>query len=276
MKLTGSGHTVHVIRALVDIGWTINEAPEGGLLRRNGQLLRLIWGRKEAAFRIFVYKITGSGRSSHERRVEITTTYEKGLDSARGYDDIVLGVDPAREIFVGVDARRMEHGGKTGNASSFIDPEGLTDATDRTITILRRSSQIFGIERHAYFKAPRLAEYLVNAIEIHRGVYDGGGDFSRNRPVAVRPSLEVPSSAEIGTQIILRGPANARLSKRIAQGALKAYEEGNTRKLQALKLTPAELSKIAARLQEIGLKGEEFVVIRNGQTSARWPSGLGR
>jgi hypothetical protein len=260
MKLTGSGHTVQVIRALVEIGWTIEESPQNGLLRRNGQLLSLVWGRKAAAFRIFVYKITGSGRNSHERRVEITTTYQKGLESARGYDDIVLGFDPAREIFVGVDARRMEHGGKTGNASSFIDPEGLAEASDRTITIIRRSSQIFGIEQHAYFKASRLAEYLVNANDIHRGVYDGGGDFSKNRRVAFRSFLQVPATAEIGTQVTLHGPVNARLSKRITEGALKAYEEGNARKLRALNLTPAELNQIAARLQEIGLRGEEFVV----------------
>lgn len=260
MKLTGSGHTVQVIRALVDIGWTIEESTQDGLLRRNGQLVSLVWARNAAAFRIFVYKITGSGRNSHERRVEITTTYQKGLEPARGYDDIVLGFDPSQEIFVGVDARRLEHGGKTGNASSFIDPEGLAQASDRTITIIRRSSQIFGIEQHAYFKGSRLAEYLVNAIDIHRGMYDGGGDFSKNRRLAVRPSLQVPATAKIGNQVTLHGPISARRSKRITEKALKAYEEGNARKLRALNLTPAELSQIAARLQEIGLKGEEFVV----------------
>ena len=260
MQLTGSGHTFHAIRALIDLGWKIAAVPSNGRLQRNGQTLRLHWGKKEAAFRLFIYKITGSGRSQHERRVEITTTYQKGLRRMPGYEDIVLGYAPDREVFVGVDARRIEHGGKTGNASSFIDPEGLTQATDRRLTILRRSSQLLGIERHAYFKAARLAEYLVNAREIHRGSYTGSGDFSRNQPVNPRPILDIPRNLCGGRDVALTGPTNVRERKAITRGALAAVEEGNDKRLHRLKLTQSELMQLNFRLQQIGLRGEEIIL----------------
>ncbi len=260
MQLTASGHTIHAIRALLDLGWTIDAAPTNARLQRNGQQIRLRWGKKHAAYRLFIYKITGSGRNSHERRVEITTTYEKGLSRLPGYEDIVLGYEPTHGVFVGVDARRIEHGGVTGNASSFIDPEGLAQATASTVTIVRRQSQLFGIERHAYFKPPRLAEYLVNVIEIHRGAYTGSGDFSKNQPLVPSAAMSVPKTLCSGSELLLHGPASLSEAVVFKPKVIEALEEGDSKALSRLKLTQTELMRLGSRLQEIGLKGEELVL----------------
>lgn len=260
MQVTASGHMLHAVRALLNLGWNVRGAPDQGRLQRNGQQMRLRWARREAAYRIFIYKITGSGRSEHERRIEITTTYQKGLARLAGYDDVVLGYEPVQRVFVGVDARRIEHGGKTGNASSFIDPEGLAQAADTKITILRRHSQLFGVEYHAYFKPARLAEYLVNAADIHRGAYLGTGDYSKNPSAHRRGGLTIARSLCGGTDLVMLGPASLRERTTFSAKMLHALEEGNSTELNRLGVTQNELIQLTARLQEIGLKGEEIVV----------------
>jgi hypothetical protein len=59
--------------------------------------------------------VTGSSRGRpEERRIEITSTYPKGLPHLAKFPDIVLGYDPITNLYVGVDPQRIEHGGPTG------------------------------------------------------------------------------------------------------------------------------------------------------------------
>jgi hypothetical protein len=260
IRVTASGHILHAVRGLLRLGWRFDRVPDNAELTRNGQLVRLQWGKHERTLRMFIYKITGSGRNIHERRIEITTTYPKGLAREPGYEDIVFGYEPEQEIFVGIDARRIEHGGKTGNASSFINPEGLRKANSEKLTILRRPSHIFGVEHQAYFKSERIAEYLLNAVDIHRGIYDRYGEFSRNRSVSNSISLNIPLNRCGGAELVMAGPASERRKQTIRKQVLAAFEEENAVKLKNLRLTQDQLFNLTRIRQEIGLRGEEFIL----------------
>src|SRR3954469_16892270 len=102
IPVTSSGHVLSIVEALLNLGWRFDVVPEKAKLRRNGLLIRLTAGKDHRQFRLFVYKITGSGRNQHERRIEITTTYPKGLEPAAGYQDVILGYDLAKAVYVGI------------------------------------------------------------------------------------------------------------------------------------------------------------------------------
>src|SRR5208283_4568243 len=100
-------HLIRLTRGLVQTGWDIVESPHLGRLARNGQRIVLRTAKHDTRFRIFVYKVTQSSRGKpEERRIEITSTYPKGLARAREYSDVALGFDFDHDIFVGVDPRR--------------------------------------------------------------------------------------------------------------------------------------------------------------------------
>src|SRR5262245_23372912 len=102
-------HLLFFLRGMSASGWRIQTAPERGILNRNGQLIVLKSPKEEIRIRLFVYKVTESGRGkTYERRIEITTTYPKGLERRIYYRDIVLGYDDHNKIFVGVDPRRLK------------------------------------------------------------------------------------------------------------------------------------------------------------------------
>lgn len=149
-------HIRPAVESLVTAGWVPIHAPEGGRLLRNRQLLVLQVAAQEFRFRLLVYKVTGSSRGMpDERRIQITSTYQKGLPRLKDYQDVVLGFDRDSGIFVGVDPRRIEHGGPTGNASTFFDREGLDWEIDDEIHIRQRAVQLFpnGLEYHAFLRA---------------------------------------------------------------------------------------------------------------------------
>jgi len=199
-----SSHIRFALEGLLGIGLRPNKAPSNGKLVRNGQLIRIRWRKGERAIRLFIYKVTGSGRNKeHERRIEITNTYQKSLNLAPGYEDVVLGYDPEERVFVGVDPRRMMHGGTTGNASSFIEVEGLQQTSIKKISVRARQSSLFGIEYHAYFKPQRLAEYIINLSNIHSGNYDGCGAFSANISVKNVPKLTIEDGDAKGLELML-------------------------------------------------------------------------
>src|SRR5579859_7703530 len=115
-----------VLGDLFCCGWTLETAPETGQVPRNGLKLVLRARDSEIRLRIFAYKVTTSSRNRpHERRVEITTTYQSGLKRLAKFRDVVLGIDTDSGNYVGVDSKRLEMGGRTHNASSFFDLEGL-------------------------------------------------------------------------------------------------------------------------------------------------------
>jgi hypothetical protein len=255
-------HLLAVFRALVQASWKPVRAPADGRLVRNGQLVVLKSNCGERHFRLFVYKITGSGRQRpHERRIEITSTYQKGLKRVWGHPDIVLGFDADRGLFVGVDPQRIAHGGPTGNASSFFDISGMDWNRNNEILILPRSARLFpgGIEYHAFIRPLRLPEYFFNLQAIHAGTYAGSGLYSgavRGRQVA----LAVSDSAVEGEVIVLDGPPAGRVKRRVTDHVVEAYEKGDFRVLRRRKWSPEQFLDLKRRMEENGWLGEEFVM----------------
>lgn len=237
----------------------------------NRQLIRLQWNDHDIAIRLFIYKVTGSGRSAHERRVQITSTFETGLPEAPPpYNDIVLGYDPESDIFVGLDARRVMHGGATGNASSFVDPDGLTRAAAEQLLILPRKTSLFKIEYHAYFRPWKLTEYVMSAGDIHQGRYDGRGAFSKNIRVSRPARLTVSAAKAVGDALIfggLRGKTKKPNTR--DEQVWKAFEIGDTAALKKLKVTQLDFEQLQRRQIEIGILGEEHVLKEERKRLAR-------
>jgi hypothetical protein len=262
-------HLLSVVRALAGAGWKIARAPENGQLVRNGQRLVLRGGSLERRFRVFVYKVTGSGRQRpFERRIEITSTYQKGLRRQSAYPDVVLGIDVDSSLFVGVDPRRIDHGGPTGNASSFFDISGLTWTSSDEILVQLRKVNLFtaGVEVHAFFRASRLAEYLFNVDAIHAGAYKGGGLYAAGQPVQPQ-TLDVPTTS--GEVLVFSGPKATRRQRRVPRQQVEAYEAGSLRTVRRRKVTPEQLLEIQRRADENGRLGEEIVLTRERRALRR-------
>lgn len=148
------GYLSAILEDLISCGWKLESVPQDGKVPRNGMMLRLRANGFDVNLRLFVYKVTNSGRNRpDERRVEITTTYHGGLNKEEGFSDVVLGIDQSSARYVGVDNRRLQIGGKTHNASSFFDLEGLSIQQGNLLVNPRSvSSGVFtsGIEYHFF------------------------------------------------------------------------------------------------------------------------------
>src|SRR2546427_10346192 len=239
-------HLPYVLKALLGYGWRIRRAPEKGLLARNGQLILFRSSKFESRIRLFVYKVTESSRGKpYERRIEITSTYPKGLRKRRDFQDVVLGYENTRAIFVGVDPRRIAHGGPTGNASSFFDKEGLTWSHSDEILVKPRRVTLFptGVEFHAFFKPGRLAEYFFNVDAIHRGSYAGRGLYSGIVPKSEISSalLTLPAQHTGGEILEIEGPQPSARKATVSNSILEAYEFGKSKPIRRAKLSPERL-----------------------------------
>ncbi len=269
IEITGpsKSHLLTVVRALTAGGWIPREAPDGGRLVRNGQLMILRSGQADIRFRLFVYKVTGSSRGKpDERRIEITSTYQKGLKHLPEHPDVVLGYDTNHRIFVGVDPKRIAHGGPTGNASSFFDREGLDWNRVDEILVRPRSAKLFpgGVEFHAFVKPPRLAEYFFNYDAIHTGSYGGYGRYAGTsvaRPAVVALArVVVKANAASGRTLVLEGPRPPLPKQRVSKKLVEAYEKGDVKLLRRKRLSPEQLLGIKRRCEENGHLGEEHVL----------------
>lgn len=161
LTINAPGHQLKVLNSLQATGWKISKVPEGARLMRNGQKYSLSAPGHEIRIRLFIYKVTGSGRSRpNERRIEITTTYNSGLRKAHGFHDIVIGYNEETNSFVGVDPRRLKFGGVTHNASSFFDLEGIKKTADQRLLVMSRGAKrsLFPteIEYHAFFNQTKI------------------------------------------------------------------------------------------------------------------------
>lgn len=241
-------------------GWKLNRAPAGGRIKRNGQLLVLRSHEEEFHFRVFIYKITGSSRGRpDERRIEITSTYQKGLRRIPRFRDVVLGYDPASSVFVGVDPRRIKHGGATGNASSFFDREGLSWTKKDEILVRPRIAKLFSgqTEFHAFLNSNCLGEYLLNLDTIHRGTYLGGKllveAFEKNK-------LEVREVLTTGDLLIFVGRVQRSLERKASPSLVRDFEERKTSKLTLCKVSADVFQDIKRRCEENGILGEEYVL----------------
>lgn len=265
VKAPYKSHLLHVVLGLLKAGWSLEMAPQGGLLRRNGQQVCLRSEQVDIRFRLFVYKVTGSSRGKpEERRIEITSTYQKDLKRLRDYPDVVLGYDYDNKVFVGVDPERVKHGGPTGNASSFFDREGLALATSRSIAVRQRKANLFpnGVEHHAFIAPVRLAEYFYNRQDIHSGQYTNSGYFSGSVAVQKVPSkAQIDDGAALGEVLVLRGPDSPQRRRvRVRSALIVAFEKQEVGVLHRRKITPDEFLEIKRRMDENGRLGEESVL----------------
>lgn len=267
VPLSSAGHQMRIVSGLLATGWTILKAPEHGQLLRNGQKYTLAAPGHEIKLRLFVYKVTGSGRSRpSERRIEITTTYNSGLIRARGYYDVVIGYSQETDTFVGVDPRRLKFGGNTHNASSFFDLEGITTISDNRLLILSRraNKSLFPgeIEYHAFFNHTKLAEYLFNFAEIHNGTYASSGLFSEpgrfRKPKSSPPNVK--QNHLIGSDLVLSTVRKPQRTVVVNSRLVSAVENADHKKLKRAKITPEKLREILRHCEEIGALAEQFVV----------------
>lgn len=205
-----------------------------------------------------IYKVGTSGRNkSHERRIEITSTYFGGrLAAEPNATDVVLGYAPDEDVFVGFDSRRLEHGGRTENASAFIDVEGLRLASDTEIAVLPRESGLFGLEYHAFFKPTRMSEYLVNHELIHAGAYAGAGPFAGTTRPRRRSAVRVPASHAVGGTLVLNEPLSRPRRRPASAVDVAAVESGNSGALRGRRMSPKRFQELLRRADENGALGE--------------------
>lgn len=261
---SGAGHIGTVIRALVAGGWTTEQAPEEGRLVRNQQLIVLQTSTQSVSLRLLAYKVTESSRNREaERRVEITSTYGHGVQRQPGFRDVVLGYEPRSKVFVGLDPVRLRHGGKTSNASSFLEAVGLRRTSRSPFMILLRPTRIFpNGEYQAFFRPERLGEYLLNFRAIHAGNYPVTG-VGQSEPLPAGWHLKhigmAPASARANRVLVLRGrDIVARRAIRLSSEAID-IADGRQPTRRARNITPDELRAIKQRQEENGHLGEEFV-----------------
>lgn len=258
------GYVTDFLGDLLNCGWSLENIPADGKIPRNGLKVVLRSEASELRLRVYIYKVTQSGRSKpHERRVEITTTYQGGLDALSGFSDIVLGMDSQTGRYVGIDNRRMQLGGPTHNASSFFDLEGLSVKKGELLVNPRavaNSAFPTGIEQHAFFDRSRLSEYLFNRREIHSGVYAFAGPFcgalpSKNRRFPPRVSLLKAAD----DKFVLSSKISGR-QEPLDPALVEAIERGDFNKPKKGKISPEQLKKIQAFCEEIGALGEQVVL----------------
>jgi hypothetical protein len=254
-----------VLEGLAEAGWVPLQVPEGGCTARNRQLLVLQTANREARFRLLVYKVTGSSRGKpDERRIQITSTYQKRLPRLCDYQDAVLGFDKEHCVFVGVDPRRLEHGGPTGNASTFFDRAGLDWSKEDEVLIRLHAARLFpdGSEFHAFFRPPCLAEYLLNIESIHIGSYSGYGPYSYGvtRQYSQPASLVVAQDRAEGNKLVFRGPEIKVARQRLDENLIDAYEQSDNTKLRQARLSPTRFRIIQKQCEETGHIGEQFVI----------------
>ena len=280
------GYTYAAIKGFLDGGWTLRTIPDRGHLLQNRQLVQLAYSGRAELFRLMIYTVSESGRGrSFERRIQITSTYAGGrLRPEENVEDVVLGYDPVTGVFVGFDARRLHHGGPTENASAFIDVEELRLGSEGQIVISPRSSELFGLEYHAFFRPHRLAEYIVNRSLIHFGAYSGGGEFSNtHESMASVGSFQVDRSESRGATVVLVEPADASSEIEPDRHDLESVETGQIERLRSRKVTPEQLEmmlRVAARNGATGefevMKDERKRLMRAGQGNLarkiRWTS----
>ena len=256
-------HTQRFLQNLVASGWTVDQLPVNDRLPRNRARLHLRAPHQLKRLRVSIFKIGKSGRSRpDERRIEITTTYLKGLARLQEYADVVLGYEPEQDVYVGLDPRRLEFGGPTSNASTFVDRSSVSTAPDDRINVRAYPAPILGgTEFQAYFRPVRLAEYLFNHEVIHANFYLGHGLFSGAITLGPLPdSLRCASPSPEVDVIEASSSPSAPSTYKPPQSAIQAYEKNDVRKLRKAGLSPEQFQAIKRICDENGLLGEQYVL----------------
>lgn len=244
-------HIQRFVGSLIDQGWQPVQIPEKGRLKRNRQLISFKTPSKTLNVRVCIYKVGGSGRAKpDERRVEITTTYRAGMERLPDYQD------------VGLDPRRLEYGGDTHNASSFLDSSGLEASRNDRLTVNPYPTTILGgVEYQAFFRPERLSEYLLNHSFIHDCLYLGDGLYSgAHVPSGTTGVITVPDSQAFGDLLILADNSKMRARRVPPPKLVEAFECQDYDAIQRAKLTPEEYEAIRRRCEENGALGEQLVL----------------
>lgn len=125
-------------------------------------------GGHTLSYRILLFAVGEAGRSNPlERRVEITTTYNSGLSKLPNSVDVILGVEREKHLLVGIDSRRLDHGGTTHNASTFVYLPSFEKLDAGGWFSMQTTSQLFATEYQVYFVPTFLLEYLKQHQSLH-------------------------------------------------------------------------------------------------------------
>lgn len=257
-------HANHVLRVIHDLsayGWIATQFPARGQVQKNHQLLELHALRHDVRFRLSAYKVSGRGEAHrlHQQRIEITSTLKSGLPRLRNYADVILGYDPDRDVYVGLDPRRLALGGKTHNASTSVDPSALAAASNLRILVRPHKTKSFKLEYQAIFGPQRLGEYLFNYEAIHAGVYAGDGLFSGPIKRTGRGGF-LTLSKEFCREdyfVFTHGSAAIARTRSVSKRDIEAFEIENLERFADS--TPEELEHIRLKCRKVGDSGEAYV-----------------
>ncbi|MAK59842.1 MAG: hypothetical protein CMK09_02575 [Ponticaulis sp.] len=134
----------------------------------NRILITIKAGKHSLRFRILLFAVGKAYRTNpHERRVEITSTYEGNLEPLGGSADVVLGVEREKRLLVGIDPRRLHHGGSTHNASTFVYRPSFAKISTTGWFSHEVKTQLFDQEYQLYFKPDFLINYLLQQDTLH-------------------------------------------------------------------------------------------------------------
>ena len=156
--------------------WIIDEVgktqPSGSVtfekIANNKLTMKIERGGHTLRFRVLLYAVGAAGRSNPlERRVEITSTYSGGLVALSDHVDVVLGVEREKRLLVGIDHRRLAHGGPTHNASTFVYLPSFDKLVADGWFPMRTSTQLFESEYQIYFRPSFLLDYLKQHESLH-------------------------------------------------------------------------------------------------------------
>jgi hypothetical protein len=138
-------------------------------LSRTRLLVEIKSRRKVLNFRILAFALGGTGRGRpNERRLEITSTYEHALEPISGVTDIVIGVERQSGWLVGIDSDRLNFGGSTSNASTFVYTGGFGALSVKTYDVRLTPSKLITDEKQIYMRPSFLSEYILGARGFHK------------------------------------------------------------------------------------------------------------
>lgn len=256
------GRFLPLVSGLVARGWRIVRVPDSGRLAANRQKIALEIPGQILRMRVGVYSVSESGRDrAKERRIEITTTYHSGLQRDAAYQDVILGRERTKDLYVGVDPRRLDHGGSSHNASSFLNPHRILHATNRYMAVFPYPSKLFPPEEYqAVFYPIHFDEYCFNLLPIHTGSYRGSGLFSGRNLVSVSGPITVPDKNCSGDVLHLHFAGNPAVTKDVDQNLVKEYESHGSSTKPANSLSAEDFERVRMVAEENGRLGEEFVL----------------
>ncbi len=184
-------------------------------------------------FRVLIFAVGAAGRSNPlERRVEITTTYSGGFAKILGHVDIVLGIEREKGLLVGIDPRRLAHGGPTHNASTFVYLPSFEKLSGSNWFPLRTSTQLFESEYQIYFEPIFLLDYLRQ----HQSLHKSG--------LAQLPSVPVAEDVVDRLDLYSTDGANTKLTyDQQVELALKKMQIGRTGEGLVVKAERVRLSE---------------------------------